>query len=166
MINSSVNRCTLHASVALMLLTTSLLAIPQNFNQGGFFNLAGVSFETFATDQATWVNGATLPGKWSASDRAGTQQLENDAVVFGLPAAAITAQHKDGRVTKLRVSFRETERKSGPLFERLSNNIRAFTGDAGRDLGKQTRLFRHSSVQIVARQISPAQVVLEFTPLA
>ena len=161
-----VNRFCLPALIALALLAPSLFAIPQNFNQGGFFGVVGVAFETFATDKQTWAAGATLPGKWSGPDQSGARKLQHDAVVFGLPAAEIVAQRSAERVAKLRVSFLETGRNARPLLDRVTDNIRAFTGDSGRSIGKQTRVFRHAPVQIMARQISPRHVVIEFTPLA
>lgn len=152
---------------ALALAATPAFAIPQNFNQGGGFFIAnGMAFENFATDKGTWADGAPLKGEWSAPDAGHAQTLKGDAVVFGLPAAEITAHRDAYRVTKLRVVFRETKKNSRPLLERVLQNVRAFTGESSRPAGNGAHKFRHGAAQILVRATVAKEVVIEFTPLS
>jgi hypothetical protein len=158
----------LSTAILLVLATRPSLAIPQNFNQGrGLFLGGDAAFENFATENATWAPGAKLPGEWSPANGTGAQTLKDAAIVFGLPAARISAERESDRINSLRVVFRESGKKSkAALLERVIQNIRAFTGETGTEAGKGVCIFRRGAVQIVARGISASEVVVVFTPIA
>jgi hypothetical protein len=80
--------------------TTSQIAraIPQNFNQGGFFLRTGVTFENFATEDAAFAPGGVLKGEWTKQDARGAQKLVDDAVLLGVPAPRVT--HEPQNLTR------------------------------------------------------------------
>jgi hypothetical protein len=143
-----------------------LFGIPQNFTTGGTFALAaGARFEEFAAARETWSSG-TLKGDWS-EPKGGEQTLKDDAVVFGVPAAAITAERTSEGVQRFRVLFRGEAGKAGQsqLFDRVTRNVRAFTGHQGKAEGRDRQTFRHSGgVQITVRNKSAREVEVEFRP--
>ena len=155
------------SSGAWLLLATSSPAIPQTFNTGGGFVLrAGMRFEEFAADKSTWSSGS-LKGDWSEL-KGGEQTLKDDAVVFGIPAAEIKAERTSEGVQRFRVLFRSDAAKHGqaPLVERVMQNVRAFTGDAGKADGSlNAKTFRHKDgVQITVQNKSAREVEVEFRP--
>jgi hypothetical protein len=155
------------SGVAAWLLTaTGLFAIPQNFSSGGVFpQQAGMRFEEFAAQKEAWA-ADDLKGHWSPPKK-GEQILKDDAVVFGIAASEIKAERTGEAVKRFRVSFREDagKRSKASLYERVTQNIRSFTGDSGRADGSDRHTFRHSGgVQIVVLQKSPQEVEVEFLP--
>jgi hypothetical protein len=149
--------------------TTSQIAraIPQNFNQGGFFLRTGVTFENFATEDAAFAPGGVLKGEWTKQDARGAQKLVDDAVVFGLPAARVSLERDTDSVCKYVVIFDDEPKGAArlPLLDRVTQNITAFTGDSHRAGPHGQRTFRHGHVQIEVRAIEPRKVMVEFTPL-
>src|SRR5678809_764252 len=135
----------LHIAFVFFVVTTGVsLAIPQNFNQGrGLFLGGGAAFENLVTESATWAPGATFPGEWAGSDGSRVQTLKEEALVFGLPAAQVSAERDKTRLNTVRVVFRENGKKQrAPLIDRVLQNIRAFTGEGGKDDGKGVRVFQ------------------------
>ena len=154
-------------AIASFIAVTPLFAIPQNFNQGGGFIIAnGMAFENFATDKGTWAAGAPLKGEWSAPNASHVQTLSGDTVVFGLPAAEVTALRDDYRVTKFRVIYRQPGKGNRPLLDRVLQNVRAFTGESSKVAGDGARKFHHGAAQISVRATSAQEVVVEFTPIS
>jgi hypothetical protein len=151
-------------SGAWLSLASAALAIPQNFSTGGGFRLrAGMRFEEFAADKATWSAG-TLKGEWS-EPKGGEQILKDDAVVFGIPAAEIKAERSTEGVQRFRVLFREAAAKGSSLFGRVNKGVSAFTGDQGKNSGKARKTFRHSGgVQITVQETGSHEVEVEFRP--
>jgi hypothetical protein len=151
---------------AWLCLITASPGIPQSFSGGGtFVRAAGKRFEEFAVDKSTWSD-AALKGHWS-EPKDGEQVLKDDAVVFGFPAAEIKAERTTEGVRRFRVFFRNDAEKAGqtPLFDRVNQNIRSFTGDAGKAAGRDRRTFHHKEgVQISVQGKSAREVEVEFRP--
>jgi hypothetical protein len=140
--------------------------IPQNFNQGTFFLRTGIAFEDFATNDATFAEGASLKGEWSKPDARGAQILADDAIVFGLPAKHVTAERDAGRVKQLVVTFEEdAKRARSPILDRVMQNITAFTGEPPHKLPDGSRVFRQGHVQIDVRSNDPRRVIATFTAI-
>jgi hypothetical protein len=154
-------------SGAWLVTTAASLAIPQNFSTGGVFALrAGMRFEEFAAEKETWSSGK-LKGDWSGTEDGGEQTLQDEAVVFGLPAQEIKVERSSGRVGRFLVRFRSESGKAakGRLFDRVAQNVRSFTGDSGKSAGREAQSFRHQSgVLITVRNKSADQVEVEFRP--
>jgi hypothetical protein len=146
--------------------SVAAFAIPQNFSQGGGFLIqAGMAFEQFAADKATWAPGAALKGEWNPPAANGAQTLKNDAVVFGLPASEITAERSSDRVSRFVVVFREGDKKKGgKFFDQVAQQVGAFAGSAGEADGRAAKTFRKDDVRIVVRGKSAREVIVEITP--
>ena len=147
----------------------SARAIPQNFNQGGFFLRTGVTFENFASEEAAFAGGAAMKGEWSKANAEGVQTLIDDAVVFGFPAKRVIAERSAGRVKQFVVTFEEDAKARGvhmPIFDRVTQNITAFTGESPRKLADGSHLFRQGHVQIDLRAENPRRVTARFTVAA
>jgi hypothetical protein len=142
---------TLLSVLAGAALTVSALAIPQTFNQGGFFAAAGQPFEDFAGQVAAFGPGAEMKGKWApVRGQKGAMKLELDAVVFGIPAKEIRAQKHENNVLSYSVVYsHDLEKKQGAqksdLLTRVLAAISAYTGKSV----KQQEKIDHKGVNIL-----------------
>jgi len=150
-------------------LTAGALAIPQTFNGGGFLGAAGINFEDFAGQTASFDAGAKLPGKWAAvHGKKDELKLELDAVVFGIPASEITASKSGEKVKEFRVLYKyEADEKrggnrknGGELHERVFTAIKVFTGKSI-DLGHSVD---YKGVTISVALGGNGDVMVSFTP--
>ena len=102
------------------------LAIPDNFNIGGF-NI-GQQFEKAVKEASTWEAGDGLPGKWEKD------QLMDDALIFGLPAAGVRMQRQDDKsVDSFQIAYDGDAAKQvqggKSLFDALLFNLQAYSGE-------------------------------------
>ena len=166
---------TLLASLAAgVLFANSACAIPQTVGTGnGFRNAAGMSFEKYAASGNPWTQGAELKGNWKAQGaRKGDVEsldLMVDALVFGIPAAQVSAERVAGVVRRFTVRFDETKLKSGKanaggLFAQVTANITALAGEAKSVSPDGGKNFRYESSLITARKSGGKEVIVEFTP--
>ena len=162
----------LSAVAASILLTISAHAVPQTLGNG-IFGAAGVAFEKYAASAGPWAQGAELKGPWKA--RAGKKgDVENldlaaEAVVFGIPAAQISAERAAGVVRRITVRFDEGKMKNakanpGGLYAQVIANITALAGDAKEISPGGEKSFRYESSLITARKSGGKDVIVDFTP--
>lgn len=167
---------TLIAVLAVILLPVKpVSAIPQTVG-AGFVGAAGMSFEQYVGAVATWAPDAELKGPWhrrgTEPDKAGavvTYDLAVDATVFGLPAAQVSAERKDGMLLRFTVRFDESKLKGGKartvaLVDQVLAGIRALVGEAKSVSPSGESKFRHEASLITARKADRKGVVVEFTP--
>jgi hypothetical protein len=147
---------------ALGLLSLPALGIPQTIQTPFLVAGTNLTFEQLATDPGSWGATSALKGNWKTQ---GDQLTLSDAVaVFGIAADEITAQQQDGQVQSFRVVFRpkHTSVNSADLLNKVTANVRAFTGNAGTKAGTAT-VFKYKGVLITLRSGSGHEVVAEFT---
>ncbi len=149
--------------VFLWLLAAFAQAIPQTVGTG-FFGVAGVQFEQFATDPETWEAGAQIKGHWEK--RGDALALADSATVFGLVADEVTAERKGDQIQTIRVVFRPKEKRGGKpadLLGQVTANVRAFTGDMGTSGSSAGTVFKYKAVTITLRADAGRGAILEFT---
>jgi hypothetical protein len=153
---------------AVLAITASARAIPQNFNQGNAFLLQnGVAFEQAAANPAAWENAADLKGKWTKRG-ATTLVLAESAVVFGVQADEITAERSGDQLQSIRVVFREKTAagragKSSDLLGQVMTNVQVFTGNDGRSVKDGGTAFSYKALTITVRRGHSHEVTVEFT---
>ncbi len=165
----------LPALFAALLVTNLAQAVPQTLGNGNgrLFGALGVAFEKYAASAEPWAQGAELNGPWKA--RAGKEgDIENldlvaDAVVFGIPAAQISAERAAGVVRRITVRFDEGKLKNvksnpGGLYAQVIANITALAGDAKQTSPGGEKSFRYESSLITARKSGGKEVIVDFTP--
>jgi hypothetical protein len=159
----------------VLLLVGPAAAIPQTVG-AGFVGAVGMAFEQYAAAVATWAPDAELKGPWhrrgTEPDIAGavvTYDLAVDATVFGVPAAQVSAERKDGMVLRFTVRFDESKSRNGKtrtvaLLDQVLANITALAGDAKSVSPSGERTFRHEASLITTRKSDRKGVIVEFTP--
>ncbi len=147
-------------------------SVPQII-RNGFFGAVGVTFEKFAAAPEPWAQGAELKGPWKV--RAGTKgdvenlDLDVDAIVFGIPAAQISAERTAGSVRRFTVRFDEGKMKNakasaGGLYAQVMANITALAGEPKEVSPGGEKAFRYESSLITARKSGAKEVIVDFTP--
>ena len=166
-------------ALAVLFLTfpTHSAGIPQNFGAGGFFGMAGMRFEQFATSRQIWNPGGELKGEWRArasksesSDGVETLDLITDTEVFGISPAQVSVEKAGGTVRRFLVKFdadkvKKAKRKvEGDLFARVTANLRVMAGEPQSKSPDGGLTFKHDAAMIVARRAGAREVLVEFTP--
>ncbi len=162
----------LSALAVAFLLARSAQAVPQTIGNG-IFGAVGVAFEKYAASPDLWAQGAELKGDWKA--RAGKKgDVENldlaaEAIVFGIPAAQVSAERTAGVVRRITVRFDEAKLKNaksnpGGLYAQVIANITALAGDARQSSPGGEKSFRYESSLITARKSGGKEVIVDFTP--
>ena len=156
-------------AMAIAMTALNLQAIPNQVGGvGGFVNIAGMRFENFAGQAATWKPNAKLLGKWedwkdpSIKDTSiMVYRLNLTADIFGIRASQVTAQVKDEQILSFEAVFDKSASKSASLTEQLATNIQSFTGAKG-DADKKK--FTHEKIDIQLKDGENGSVVVTFRP--
>lgn len=162
----------LSALSAALLLANSAYAIPRTIGNG-IFGAAGVAFEKYVASPDVWAEGAELKGPWKAragkKDAVENLDLAAEAVVFGIPAAQISAERTAGLVRRITVRFDEGKMKNaksnpGGLYAQVIANITALAGEPKQTSPGGEKTFRYESSLITARKSGGKEVIVDFTP--
>ena len=147
-------------------------AVPQSVGNG-FLGAVGVAFEKYAASAGPWAQGAELKGPWKArAEKKGDVEnldLAVDAIVFGIPAAQISAERAAGVVRRFTVRFDEGKMKNakpnaGGLYAQVVANITALAGEPKASSPGGEKSFRYESTLITARKSGAKEVIVDFTP--
>jgi len=149
---------------ALATIGSLAVAIPQTITPNGFLRVAGVLFEQFATDPATWDGNADLKGHWETQGNIST--LQDSAAVFGISADRITVEQEDGHVRSIRVVFSASPKQGArrtDLLRQVKANVQAFTAEAGSPGSGGAIAYRYKTLTITLRSGAGGDVVVDFT---
>jgi len=160
---------------ASVLLAQPAFAIPQTVGTG-FVGATGMSFEQYATSAEPWTPGAELKGPWlrrgaqpAKADTVIMSDLGVDATVFGIPAAQVSVERRDGVVLRFTVRFDESKLKNGKarrvaLLDQVVTNVTALAGEPKSVSPSGEKTFRCEASLIVVRKSDTKGVFVEFTP--
>lgn len=164
---------TIRAAFAASLLLANLAhAVPQSVGNG-FLGAVGIPFEKFAAAAGPWAQGAELKGPWKArAEKKGDVEnfdLAVDAIVFGIPAAQVSAERVSGAVRRFTVRFdegkmRNAKSSAGGLYAQVVANITALAGEPKASSPGGEKSFRYESSLITARKSGAKEVIVDFTP--